>query len=141
MMIIDVAGNHPKISVEEIQYATEFFAKELMPRAWDRLYVDINLSYLKGLHGEMVRISRYEYGIELSKKIGYKTAISTLAHEMVHVRQMFRGELTQVGSKDRWNGKTYPEGYDYFNCPWEIEAYGREIGLTHKYLCHLKNRA
>jgi alpha-L-arabinofuranosidase len=139
-MIIDTSGNHAKISVEEIQYATEFFAKELMPRAYDKLYIDINLIHMKDMHGVVDRLSRYEYQIDISKKLGYKSVISTLAHEMVHVRQMFRGELTVKNSLDRWNGKTFPHNYDYYNCPWEIEAYGREVGLTHKYLCHVRSK-
>lgn len=134
-MIIDTTGTHSKISLDEIRDATEFFAKELMPRAWNRLYIDISIEYLNKMHGVVDRLSRYEYQIVLSKRLGRKNTISTIAHEMVHVKQMIRGELVMKSTLNKWNGKTFPTTYDYFNSPWEIEAYGREVGLTHKYLC------
>jgi hypothetical protein len=137
-VIIDVTGNHPKISVEEIQYATEFFAKELIPRAWDNIYIDIEFSRLGRVHGMVSRISRYEYQMDISKTLGKKNTISTIAHEMVHIRQMFRGDLVMKSAYSKWNGKDYPTDYDYFNSPWEIEAYGREVGLTHKYFNSMK---
>jgi hypothetical protein len=132
-LIIDTTGNPIKLTLEEVRSATEFFAKELMPRAWDKLYVEIEFSRLDRVHGMVSRISRYEYQMDVSKTLGKKSTISTIAHEMVHIRQMFRGELVMKAAYSRWNGKDYPIGYDYFNSPWEIEAYGREVGLTHKY--------
>jgi hypothetical protein len=92
------------------------------------------------MHGVVDRLSRYEYQIDLSKKLGRKGIISTLAHEIVHIKQMIRGELVIKSSHSKWNGKTFPASYDYYNSPWEIEAYGREVGLTYKYLCHVKTK-
>jgi len=132
-MIIDTTGVHPKITLEEIRMATEFFAKELMPRAWDKLYIDINFSYLEKMHGSVERLSRYEYQIDLSKRVGRKTAITTIAHEMVHIKQMIRGELVMKIDHNKWNGVVFAANYDYYDRPWEIEAYGREVGLSYKY--------
>lgn len=133
-MIIDITGEHPKLSIDDTRDAITFFAKELIPRAWDKLYIDVYFSHMKTLYGEVERISRYEYVIDLSKRMGKKTAISTIAHEMVHVKQFFRGELYMLGTMNRWNDRWYKSDVSYFDTPWEIEAYGREVGLTHKYL-------
>lgn len=132
-MIIDTTGSPSKVSLHEVKCATEFFAKELMPRAWDKLYVDIEFSRMNRVHGMVNRLSRYEYQMDISKTLGRKNIISTIAHEMVHIKQLFRGELVMNLTYSKWNGKSFPINYDYFNAPWEIEAYGREVGLVHKY--------
>ena len=45
--------------------------------------------------------------------------LTTLAHELVHVKQYELGQLTQNNESD----------YNYWDKPSEIEAHGREIGL------------
>lgn len=139
-MIVDITGNHPRLSVEEAQTAATFFAKELMPKAWDKLYIDINFLRMDDAHGLVDRLSRYEYQMDISTRLGKKSTISTIAHEVVHIKQMIRGELVMKSSHNKWNGKHFPVSYDYFNSPWEIEAYGREVGLTYKYLCHVMSK-
>jgi len=69
-----------------------------------------------------------------------------LAHEMVHVKQFATGQMnrhiiTQRTSSGKrltgtlWEGKVYSSAkYEdseegYYDSPWEIEAYGREVGL------------
>lgn len=104
-----------------------------MPRAWDKLYIDIEFSYMRQFHGMVSRLSRYEYQMDISKILGKKGTISTIAHEMVHIKQMFRGQLVMNLDHNKWNGKYFSAKYNYYDSPWEIEAYGREVGLTHKY--------
>jgi len=45
--------------------------------------------------------------------------MSTLAHELVHVKQFARGELTH--NLQYWKGKDCSDT-DYWKQPWEIEA-------------------
>ncbi len=58
--------------------------------------------------------------------------LETLGHELVHVKQYAKGELTtdRTGAL-RYNGVHYfvDNLLDYFELPYEIEAYGREKGL------------
>ena len=70
----------------------------------------------------------FEMDIESSMTLRKK--LLSVAHEMVHVKQFTRGELkhTDTLTAKRWLGKTYNES-NYWDCPWEIEAYGRELGL------------
>ena len=49
----------------------------------------------------------------------YGNWMSTLAHELVHVKQFARGELTE--NLQYWKGKDHSET-DYWKQPWEIEA-------------------
>lgn len=65
----------------------------------------------------------------------YGNWLSTLAHEMVHVKQFARGELYESINlgMHRWKGEWLSNNRqcvkDYWDHPWEIEAHGRETGL------------
>ncbi len=50
----------------------------------------------------------------------------TLAHEMVHVKQMAKGTLKTVNGVTYWNGKRYSARTKYLNQPWEIEAFSKQ---------------
>lgn len=50
----------------------------------------------------------------------------TLAHEMVHVKQMAKGTFKQYGSKNYWAGKLISKKTHYLDQPWEIEAFSRQ---------------
>ena len=46
--------------------------------------------------------------------------LSTLAHEMVHVKQWARKELSM--DMEQWKSRAYCGNIDYWNQPWEREA-------------------
>ena len=50
----------------------------------------------------------------------------TLAHEMVHVRQMAKGTLKTVNGATYWNGKKYSKKTPYLDQPWEQDAFARQ---------------
>lgn len=51
----------------------------------------------------------------------------TLCHEMVHVKQLAKGQLKFLpDSKRYWLGKTYSQGTKYLDQPWELEAFSRQ---------------
>lgn len=51
----------------------------------------------------------------------------TLAHEMVHVKQMASG-IMKHGSRGSvfWRGKKFTKKVKYLDCPWEIQAFSRQ---------------
>lgn len=63
--------------------------------------------------------------------------ISVLAHEMVHVKQYVTGELVDKGKHCLWKGKKFEEfeadSEQYFFSPWEVEAFGMQVGLYRLY--------
>ena len=73
--------------------------------------------------------------IELLYNKDIYSMVSKLAHEMVHVKQYITGELKHKGSSiSVWKGEVFDEKItDYWDLPWEIEAYGREVGLYTRY--------
>jgi hypothetical protein len=50
----------------------------------------------------------------------------TLAHEMVHVRQMALGILKVVDGKNYWMGKRYTNKIKYLDQPWEQDAFAKQ---------------
>ena len=50
----------------------------------------------------------------------------TLAHEMVHVRQMAKGILQVVDGKNFWKGKRYTKRTKYLDQPWEQDAFAKQ---------------
>ena len=50
----------------------------------------------------------------------------TLAHEMVHVRQMAKGILKNVAKGHVWNSKLYTKKTKYLDQPWEQDAFAKQ---------------
>jgi len=51
----------------------------------------------------------------------------TLAHEMVHVRQLAKGQMKFLPKNGRvWMGKTYSKKTKYLDQPWELDAFARQ---------------
>ena len=67
--------------------------------------------------------------------------LKTLAHEIVHVKQYVLGELKSrdVGLVYKGINHNAMNLMEYFELPYEIEAYGREKGLLYGFLLMWKN--
>lgn len=135
----------------ELTEAAHLFANLLMdPRTVRRLNIDIEHTPNNEVQGECVdedgnRNPRW-FTISIRGSKGDDDIIQTLAHEMVHVKQYAKNELkygmlvpTRGGFKStsKWMGEIWkPKGKEdhYYDAPWEIEAYGREVGLYAKWL-------
>lgn len=75
--------------------------------------------------------------VDLGINLGYMVVIKptrslkdlgiTLAHEMVHVKQLAKGQLKhrKTGSYI-WAGKRYSKKTAYLSMPWEIEAFSKQ---------------
>ena len=62
--------------------------------------------------------------IQPNKKLDYLGA--TLAHEMVHVKQIAKGQLKSLGKSHYWNGKKFSYKSKYLYQPWEVEAFSKQ---------------
>ena len=51
---------------------------------------------------------------------------TTLAHEMVHVRQMAKGILKVTNKGTFWKGRKYTKSTPYLHLPWEVQAFGMQ---------------
>ena len=69
--------------------------------------------------------------MDLDSRMGMDKLIHTIAHEMVHVKQIAKGQLSYDGKKIFWKGKrVYPKRMSYYDHPWEIDAWRNEIVLA-----------
>jgi hypothetical protein len=132
----------------QIAEASKFFADLLMdPRMVRNLNIEIEVGKLD-VDGECVdeegtRNPRW-FTINL-KKQRIEDMIKTLAHEMVHVKQHAKNELqtghviaTRGGLKisSKWKGEIWKpkrKEDEYYDSPWELEAYSKEISLFYKF--------
>jgi len=117
----------------------DFVAEKLVPRLKDKL--EINVEFITGLmkreyiYGDCIWEDEdyrpKEFTIRIDAGLDLRNTLTTLAHEMVHVKQYARDEMKQLWAspKIRFDGRYYDIKTDYWDRPWEIEAHGREIGL------------
>lgn len=133
-----------------LKEAAEFFAHQLMdPRMVRNLIIDIEVRKNLDVQGECVdeegtRNPRF-FTIALRSQ-DLDEMIKTLSHEMVHVKQYAKNELKSgvmvaarggLKMSSKWMGEVWkPKGKEdhYYDAPWEIEAYGREVGLFAKWV-------
>jgi len=127
-----------------LKMATHFYASRLMS---DRLSnsLEINLNVIKDFYAQNKILgeafpkgddskNKKQFVINLEwNKIG-KKLLQCLAHEMVHVKQYAKGELKfhERGNLVTFQREQY-QGDEYWESLWEIEAYGREVGLYQKF--------
>lgn len=101
----------------ELAYEAAAFAwMQLMPRI-KKCVVNIELKKLKGYHGTCLDVGYRDYVIEVDKKLSLgDDFLTTIFHEMVHVKQYVKKELFSECN-------FYDTREEYLNLPWEIEAY------------------
>jgi hypothetical protein len=141
-MIVKIKGKNEKITRKELLMATKYFARSLMSeRLCKNLTIHLTCDINHHCHGSSVWTDRNdrprEFDIIINSSLGKRTQLITLAHEMVHVKQHAVGELKSMLRKreERWHGRYIKEDeMHYFEKPWEVEAYGRELGLYQMYM-------
>jgi hypothetical protein len=66
------------------------------------------------------------YVVVINPRLKLKELGLTLAHEMVHVRQMAKGFLKSKNGHNYWCGKRYGKKTKYLDLPWEQDAFARQ---------------
>ena len=78
------------------------------------------------------------FEIRIDSRMNNQALLRSLAHECVHISQWRTGMLRESKSEfctSYWNGKKYRTAQeDYWDMPWEVDAYGREIGLVERFV-------
>ena len=139
-MYLNITGTASKATKQQITNAVYFYAEYLMSeRLLRNLEIEIvlekNLIRNEGDQAYCVNLSdsgaARDFEITVDAGMGKRAMLIALAHELVHVKQYAKGELKYLSSKKlhRYQGKMYNPDYLYWEKPWEIEAFGRELGL------------
>jgi hypothetical protein len=131
-----------------IKKAIQFAKKELFPRHQNvKVIVSVikRLEEKEGIYGDCYddgdRIYRIRLDSELEKS-NEDEFFSTLLHEMVHVKQYCKRELTQPRGKfwiTRFKGEDYSVTMAYRSQPWEKEARKLEKVLLKKFKKEILN--
>ena len=123
------------ISAVEFAMAKFFDVKDL------NKYISVDVDFTDlDVEGHCIDAGDGEFSIEIKKDLPMREKMIVLMHELVHMKQHIAGELEFGGiiiGKDglkckttTWMGAEFDEeGTDYFDRPWEIEAFGRQLGL------------
>ena len=132
MNIVEVIGGN-KTQREICHNVVSHILSVLLPRYRT---LDITVS-LKKLHGDalgycMMEDNNRTFEIELHNKVGIKELVTNLCHEMVHLKQYARNEMNDgiVKGKARWKKQYIAEDTNYWDLPWEKEAYRMEKKLA-----------
>jgi hypothetical protein len=148
-MILHIKGSNKALR-KLVESATWFYAEKLMgKRLMSGLEITIklkkNLLSKEGNEGSAIweddGYRPKEFTIELDTTVKIRNLLITLAHEMVHIKQWARDEMYEymnVAGLVRFKGeKVHMVITDYWDYPWEIEAYGKQLGLFVRFCEHM----
>lgn len=142
-MLLNIKGSTIK-NRKLVERAAWYYAERLMgKRLIKTLVININLirnyTEKEGCEGSAIwdswddlRKTPRDFTIELDSSISLRNMLINLAHEIVHVKQWVKGEMYEYADPNmvRFMKKKYDmNNLDYFDYPWEIEAFGRQLGL------------
>ena len=140
-MLLHINGSTKKVR-KDIELASWYYAEKLMgKRLMAGLENNINLKKdlltEEGHEGTAIwdddGYRPKEFTINLDTTVNFRNLLINLAHEMVHVKQWAKDEMYEYMNTMgmvRFKGeRIHLEETDYWDYPWEIEAYGRQLGL------------
>ena len=90
------------------------------------------MSVKEGVRGSVFKLGPTVIGMSIDTALDIERLIIALAHEMVHVKQYARGQITHGKNLNSrfWMGKKF-KGH-YYDLPWEVEAFSKERVLANK---------
>ena len=139
ILLLNNHGHSDERFNEYVQRASQFYAEQLFPKQLLR-HIVVSIKFNKHLDAfgyssiekRNTKGKAREFLIELHPYITGKEILKTLAHEFVHVKQYVYEELNE--EQTQWQGQPFDsDAVDYYELPWEIEAYGREAGLWNNF--------
>ena len=128
---VRVTGGHAK-EREIAEAAVYWCIKKLLPKV-RTLDIDVKISNCDA-YGYCLQTQDHKtFEIEVNTGMRLYNFISTICHEMVHVKQYARNEMTdecvQYGAAT-WKGRKVNPKTTYYDLPWEKEAYKLQDGLA-----------
>lgn len=151
-MHIKTIGKPSHISLPMVKKAANFYGKYLIGggKLFNNIKLTLQFEKMESDEGDYAYCDwtddqhyTREFVIGIDRALNKKETLLALAHEMVHLKQYAKGEMKDIWRPTRmvkWQGERYlHEQMDYWEQPWEIEAYGREKGLYFKFLNYLRD--
>lgn len=125
-----------------MQEATKFYADRLMHKNLSRnITLTVEIKRMKDCYGACHPTRDNSKGVPRNFVLKicprHEDPIATLAHEMIHVKQFAKGELSKCLTL--WKGKQVSEDTEYRKQPWEKQAYANDISLYLHFIHESKN--
>ena len=116
-----------------IEDITWWFCEKYFKR-FKSFNIEIDLCKIpEKVQGWCMEIDKNCSHIQIDKRLKGDDFITCVLHELVHVKQQFKGELKEMkGIEKMWKGEVHI-GIDYLNLPWEKEAYHMQEVLLKEY--------
>jgi len=131
MNMIEVTGG-TKLQRDLAIKVVEWYIKKILPRM-RTLDITVNLTNCikYGAYGYCTEgDSNRDFEIEVDKTLRLYDFVSTLTHELTHMKQYARGEMKYMSDgRTRWKKKIYSD-ISYADSPWEKEAFRVEKQLA-----------
>lgn len=76
-----------------------------------------------------------EFEIEIDGTLKFCNFCTSIVHELIHVKQWSKGEIKEYLRTDKvaWKGREVDQSTNYFQLPWEKEAYKYQSKLLWKW--------
>lgn len=129
MNIVEVSGGKAK-EREVVEAAIHFCIKKLMPRI-KTLEIDVEIKNIATYGNCMMTESNRHFDLQIKRGLNVFDLITTVCHEMIHVKQYARKELSlSYSGSNMWKKKHVAENIEYRDLPWEKEAFAKEEALA-----------
>lgn len=138
MMNYISAKNGNKVQNAVARSVAQHCINKLMPRMRT---LDISILFKKIPEQEntigtcLMQDNNRTFEIEIQKGLSFDEIVKTVCHEMVHVKQYARNEMTDSTWKGklRWRNRFIKKNTSYSKLPWEREAYRKQKTLSKSY--------
>lgn len=102
-MIVEFESNFSKAKQDLICNAIAFGSDKLFPHE-DDVYINISATTKKGVCGDVLYEDDNEFTLRLNRSLSLSDLITTVLHELVHVKQYLNGMVMDTVSayEDRW---------------------------------------
>jgi len=133
MMEYDVDADNPKIKKFLDSLMPSFITQLGLTNSKRAVLVKVTKDLDDDFQGATMNIEVADCMMVLLKAPKRVTPISmmematTLAHEMVHVKQLAKGQMRFLPNEARiWKGKKYTKKTKYLDMPWELDAFSKQ---------------
>jgi hypothetical protein len=118
--------------------AAHFFAKKLGILKFD-VTVNIVFKYdftdTFSAYAQVEQVNSRRLNLDIDANLHDDIALEIMAHEMVHVKQYLKGELSEDKKGFQlWKGKHVAADLKYHNQPWEREAMRKQTVMKYQYV-------
>lgn len=123
--IVDCRSERTKRFIENILPS---MIKQLgLTRSKKLLFIKISKSAIEDDNEGLTAFFKHLNSIViLLKPCSFERLGVTLAHEMVHAKQLAKGVLKSEKGMNYWKGRKYSKRTKYLDCPWEVEAFSKQ---------------